>query len=180
MRKALLLLLLFFSIHVHAAVFMVDAKGINVMEDINIGDLYALQEVYRAAPSKTIIFRRNEGGNINEAIEIARWIERMQLNTHVVEFCRSACVYAFAGGIIRTMEDSASLDVHQMWAKNGETTDTPTVEAVQTGLLLLWNLLESRGVDAAALIRETLKHPSRHRTFSRLGPASARLMGLIN
>jgi hypothetical protein len=182
MKQFLLTILLILPLLVHSAEFRLSPDAITVAGDIVPGDAATLQVAHWTAPRRTIIFEDNEGGVIAEALKMNDWLHVNRLHTHVRGYCRSACVYAFAGGVRRTMDPTAVLGVHQMWIKpttDNDATMTSDAESTQNAWLVIWDKLESRGINAAAVVKEALKHPARNATFKDLRPIEARMMGFI-
>ena len=55
----------------------------------------------------------SSGGEIQAAYEIADLIIEQQLDTHVLDFCESACTFILLAGINRTAEKNAKIGFHQ-------------------------------------------------------------------
>jgi len=53
------------------------------------------------------------GGRVNEAMELAKVVEKKNLNTYVSDICFSACSYIFIAGDERMVEPTARLGFHQ-------------------------------------------------------------------
>jgi hypothetical protein len=107
-----------------------------------------------ATPGMDLYFD-SPGGNLIAGLELGRLIRRAGLNTRVAPSgagCYSACVYAFAGGVVRTYDGHGELGVHQFHGGLSE-------RSVQTTLALLSGYLDEMGVDHRLLEVASLVPP---------------------
>jgi hypothetical protein len=95
-------------------------------------------------PRKTVLYFDSPGGNLMAALELGRLIRRAGVTTYVApqgDGCFSACVYAFAGGVVRRYDGQAPLGVHQFYGGGG------TESSVQSAVALVARYLDEMGVD---------------------------------
>ena len=89
----------------------------------------ALLPAFKAAlsqarfPPKVVIFD-SFGGNVSDAINLGHFLRKQRLDTHLRQGddCQSACLYAFIGGINRTISEGSYLGVHQHKSMGEENT----------------------------------------------------------
>ena len=77
------------------------------------GSARAFARVLDAAPRARRLVLRSEGGRIHEAEEIARLVGGRGLDTHVEDYCHSACTDILLAGRRRTASWEAKLGFHQ-------------------------------------------------------------------
>jgi len=93
----------------------------------------------------------SDGGNVRQAVLLGRLIRRWNLATYVGtgQRCRSACIYAFLGGMERTVRPNALFGIHAHTAPPGSLDATV---AVTEGIIRELALhLEAMGADPALL-----------------------------
>lgn len=79
-----------------------------------------------------VVMLNSEGGNVMQALALGELIRKAGLSTMVQAVdsgtgearrgavCASACVYAFMGGVERSVGEGAKLGVHQLYLREGE------------------------------------------------------------
>ena len=77
-----------------------------------------IHRIVEAMPVQGVVLS-GQGGEVAEAISLARWLRGQGLATVVSGECASACVLAFAGGVERYLEPGARIGVHQFSALEG-------------------------------------------------------------
>ena len=106
-----------------------------------------LSEV-QPAPRTLVI--QSPGGSVQDALVLGRHLRAEAFETRMLagEYCYSACPYLFAGGAQRSLEDGASLGVHQHYF--GQSTILPAfvaVEDIQRGQGEVMAYLDEMGID---------------------------------
>ena len=81
---------------------------------ITVGDAERVIPEFGNLDLATVILD-SPGGSVSDAIAIGAAIRRAELDTvlNPAAVCLSACPYAFAGGVTRTIHDDATFGVHQ-------------------------------------------------------------------
>jgi len=69
------------------------------------------RETYWRYGAKWVVLQ-NDGGNLEAALDIGRFIRAQRINTVAIGECRSACVYIFMAGIERVIEPKGKLMAH--------------------------------------------------------------------
>lgn len=77
------------------------------------GSARAVALAVESAPGAQRLVLRSEGGRIHEAEEIARLVLRRGLDTHVEDYCHSACTDILLAGRSRTAAWEAKLGFHR-------------------------------------------------------------------
>jgi len=113
------------------------------------GDAERITEDLRAA-RPAIVSLDSPGGSVIDALEIGRVIRDLGADTRLQgkAVCLSACPYAFVGGAMRSIDDSARLGVHQH--SFGASNILPVflaVEDIQRGQAEVLDHLIAMGVD---------------------------------
>jgi len=145
--KRLVLLLLSFvaTSYVHAADFSVvmSSKGnpmaVRISGKIEKGDYHKLAKFI--APLKNddisdaflnMVFLNSPGGDVAEAMKIANLLNMSLGSTMVAkdDICFSACVILWAGGVTRSLDNSAKLGVHRLSLTRNEISVKKTEKAV--------------------------------------------------
>jgi hypothetical protein len=112
--------------------------------DGDIGfDTYAdFGKARRAAPNATTLILNSPGGNVDQAIRIARDVRSLDLRTYVPlrHGCYSACAYIYLAGVDRRA--TGQLGVHQI------SDPAFTAASLQQRLAELLDLFHDLGVDA--------------------------------
>lgn len=132
--------------------------NIQVGDDVLLKQLVAEMEV-AGMPFKSVIFTQNGGGALETAIKMGRFIRSKGANTAIgggyimedgeVPYCASACVYAFAGGVQRTIYLPAKVGMHQASLMNGS---DGTMEDGQRIVAAKYEYLSLMGVDPEIVI----------------------------
>jgi hypothetical protein len=94
-------------------------------------------------------------------LELGRLIRRSGLHTYVAPTgngCYSTCVYAFAGGAVRTYDGRPPLGVHQFRDGNSES-------SAQTALAIVAEYLDEMGIDHRLLEAASLVPPENMQTI---------------
>lgn len=134
-----------------------------VFSNIQIGDDILLEELVREMedadiPFKSVIFLQNGGGALATAARMGKFIRSKGANTAVggypmddgkFPYCASACVYAFAGGVRRTIYLPARIGMHQASLRDGS---AGTMEEGQQIVAETYQYLSQMGVDPAIVI----------------------------
>lgn len=71
------------------------------------------KEVFRANPSLTVVQIESYGGYVNEAMEMARVIRALKLDTVSMRRCASACTLMFVAGTNRYLGPEARFRFHR-------------------------------------------------------------------
>lgn len=82
--------------------------------EIHGDDLPALRDLLRANPDVRVLEIKSTGGGHYPAMDIAALVIDFGLDTHVEDFCESACVTVFLAGKTRTMALGGRLGFHQL------------------------------------------------------------------
>ncbi|MHA6325399.1 COG3904 family protein [Roseivivax sp. CAU 1753] len=101
-------------------------------------------------PTPRTLVLQSPGGSVRDALDLGRHLRAEGIATEMLagEYCYSACPYLFAGGAERTLEDGASLGVHQHYF--GQSTLLPAfvaVEDIQRGQGEVMTYLDDMGID---------------------------------
>ena len=101
-------------------------------------------------PRAEVLLLDSPGGSVADALEIGRAVRAAGLDAHLAPgaVCLSACPYAFAGGVARSVADGARLGVHQH--SHGERTLLPAflaVDDIQRGQAEVLSHLSDMGID---------------------------------
>lgn len=86
-----------------------------VTGEIVKGDAAKFDRFAKTAPTGTTTVSLNSpGGLLSEGIELGRIFRTKSLGTRVdgTRVCASACVFAFAGGLVREVQPGAKIGVH--------------------------------------------------------------------
>lgn len=82
--------------------------------------------------SGAVVFLDSEGGNVMQALALGDLIRKSGMSTRVQAYdagagqltdggeCASACVYAFLGGVERSVARGGKLGVHQLYSTQGD------------------------------------------------------------
>lgn len=73
------------------------------------------KEVVRANPSLTVVQIESDGGYVSEAMEMARMIRSLKLDTASMGRCASACTLIFLAGKSRYLGPEARISFPQRW-----------------------------------------------------------------
>lgn len=133
-----------------AEVFTLDDRpALRLRGAITPGDgARLIPEIRTAAPE--IVTFDSPGGSVSDALALGRALRDDGIETRLEAgtVCLSACPYAFAGGILRAVDDGARLGVHQH--SFGETTVLPAflaTEDIQRGQAKVLAHLDAMGID---------------------------------
>ncbi|WP_299598021.1 hypothetical protein [uncultured Tateyamaria sp.] len=119
--------------------------------EISAGDADRLADlIAQADPAPETLILQSPGGSVQDALALGRVIRREGIGTQMLagEFCYSACPYLLAAGTIRTIDDAASVGVHQHYF--GQNTFLPAafaVEDIQRGQAEVMTYLNEMGID---------------------------------
>ncbi|MGD1923682.1 MAG: hypothetical protein ACFB03_05775 [Paracoccaceae bacterium] len=95
-------------------VLAISDKGVLAMSgDIDYATLGAFQTALQDGPAVTRIDLQSNGGLVYAARAIADIVQARRFDTHVPEFCNSACTLIFAAGQHRTLAPDARLGFHR-------------------------------------------------------------------
>ena len=88
---------------------------------------------FNTSPKPQVVVFDSFGGRVTDAIQLARLIRQYRLDTYLrsSDDCQSACVYAFAGGIHRSIEEGSYVGVH----KHAPTLDEDNAQDAQDVVL---------------------------------------------
>lgn len=125
---------------------------------------------------KSVIFVNNYGGNLGEALKIGNFIRQNAMNTAASMECASACLYAFAGGIFRSGYNNVKFGLHQFAFSDG---DKGTIAEGQSILSLLFNYLESMGVNPKIVAWQSEVHADQIRWISQYEASGLKLVNRI-
>jgi hypothetical protein len=84
-----------------------------VKGDITHDSDWIFKEVLRANPALTVVQIESYGGYVNEAMEMARVIRSLKLDTVSMRRCASACTLVFVAGIHRYLGPEARFRFHR-------------------------------------------------------------------
>lgn len=87
-------------------------NAVLVQGEFHLGLTRQLRSVLDVCPLATSVELSSGGGDRNEGHAMGLLIKERRLATRVVDYCVSACAYAFAGGNPRILHDGASLGFH--------------------------------------------------------------------
>lgn len=76
-----------------------------------------LREAFERAQNARILRLESGGGLVAEGLSMAKMIDDFGLRTRVESYCASACVFAFAAGVERTIGRRAVIGLHQTRAE---------------------------------------------------------------
>ena len=113
----LLLLILSVSGAQGAALRMLDSgsfRNLVVAGRLEAGDEARVAKALDAANGVREVWLNSDGGSLETGIRIGEILRRHNMATRVRsrDVCASACVYAFLGGIIRTVEKGGKIGIH--------------------------------------------------------------------
>ena len=125
------------------------------------GDEKALEQALDAPNAPNVVVFDSPGGSMVTGLRIGQILRERGVDTRLVDrvmgengvlvdrpVCLSACVYAFMGGVNRTVEPNALIGVHQFRAKN----DADASQAsAQRAMAILGVYVERMGVDRRIL-----------------------------
>ncbi|MEP3785659.1 hypothetical protein [Ascidiaceihabitans sp.] len=108
------------------------------------------KQILEATPKVKLLVLQSPGGTVGEALDLGRFIRAQAIDTEMRngEICYSACPYVLAAGTTRTIDDAASVGVHQHYF--GESTILPArfaVEDIQRGQGEVMVYLDAMGID---------------------------------
>ncbi len=109
-----------------------------------------IKQLDAADPAPETLILQSPGGSVRDALDLGRHLRRAGIGTAMLrgEICYSACPYLFAGGAVRSIEEGASIGVHQHYF--GESTILPAfvaVESIQRGQGEVMVYLDEMGID---------------------------------
>lgn len=95
----------------------IEAKG-----DVKTGDAARLEQLIKRYPQLQTVRLQSPGGLLYEGFKLGETIRKAKLGTEVSagSTCASACVFIFAGGVIRDAAPSARIVVHMASAYRNE------------------------------------------------------------
>ena len=82
-------------------------------DGINLSDVEVLKDLLKANDQVRLLKLSSSGGEVEAAYEIVDIVIEQQLDTHVIDFCESACTLILLAGINRTAEQNAKIGFHQ-------------------------------------------------------------------
>ena len=143
---------------------------ISVFNNIQDGDDVLLKELVRemedaGIPFTSVLFMHNGGGDLDTAMKMGKFIRSKGANTAVggytmddggFSYCASACVFAFAGGVQRTVYLPAKVGMHQASFMDGS---AGTMNDGQKIVAAAYEYLSQMGVDPAIVIEGSKKGP---------------------
>ncbi len=103
------------------------------------------------------------GGSLGDAMAMARLIRDHGLATRVAAggICASSCPLVLAGGVKRTVEDGASISVHQFYAAHVQETPAQAMADAQLVTARISRHLSAMGVDPALWLHALDTPPQR-------------------
>jgi hypothetical protein len=129
----------------------IDAGIYRLEGGIKAGDADRISKlILEATPKVETVVLQSPGGSVSDALDLGRFLRAQTINTEMRsgEICYSACPYVLAAGVIRRIEDDASVGVHQHYF--GESTILPAsfaVEDIQRGQSEVMVYLNAMGID---------------------------------
>ena len=82
-------------------------------EGIALDDVAVLKSLLKANNQVRVVKLSSSGGEVGAAYEIVDVVIERQLDTHVIDFCESACTLILLAGVNRTAEKNAKIGFHQ-------------------------------------------------------------------
>lgn len=128
-----------------------------VIGEDNITYGYALRakrKIERSGAELVIV--DSNGGLVDEAMSLGRWIRKQGLNTAVAHNCASACVEVLAGGKERLVGLKAQVGIHQINITNP---DYDSAEAGQYSVAKSADYFSRMGVDSNIVIARSSVPP---------------------
>lgn len=104
-------------------------QSAQIKGDLEFGLTKHLTNMLTTHPGITHLELNSAGGIVSEARGVARLVKQWSLNTHVEEFCYSACTLVFIASARRTLGPSAQLGFHQY--SMDKKFNTPWIDPVQ-------------------------------------------------
>ncbi|MBV6658201.1 MAG: hypothetical protein KI785_10600 [Devosiaceae bacterium] len=127
-------------------------------------------EVFLAAnPLVQTLTFHSPGGSVRDAMGMALLIREQGIDTALAEhgYCASSCPLAFSGGIDRSLPDSATFGVHQVFTTEGAIgTVQDGMQGAQFVSSQAQQLLDDMGVDARAWIHAMATPPQQLYVFT--------------
>ena len=121
MRVALVIMMLLFTAPIYAEEkFFIDGDTLTYAtgtsedsEGITSDDVEVFSSLLNSNEKLRVVYLSSSGGEVQAAYEIVDLIIDHQLDTHVVDFCESACTLIFLAGLNRTADIDAKIGFHQ-------------------------------------------------------------------
>ncbi len=88
---------------------------IEYLGEIDYGSAADLEEVLAQNPQAKVLHLNSPGGEVEEAYQMTKAVERRGLTTTVDEFCVSACTIVFLAGQQRLIAPNAKVGFHRPW-----------------------------------------------------------------
>jgi hypothetical protein len=88
---------------------------IEFLGEIDYGSAAALEEVLAQNPQAKVLHLNSPGGEVGEAYQMTKSVEKRGLVTTVDEFCMSACTLVFLAGQQRLIAPNARVGFHRPW-----------------------------------------------------------------
>ena len=82
-------------------------------DGIILSDVEVLNDLLNANDQVQLLKLSSSGGEVEAAYEIVDIVIERQLDTHVIDFCESACTLILLAGMNRTAEQNAKIGFHQ-------------------------------------------------------------------
>ena len=82
-------------------------------EGITLDDVAVFKSLLKANTQVRVVKLSSGGGEVAAAYEILDVVIEQQLDTHVIDFCESACTLILLAGVNRTAEKNAKIGFHQ-------------------------------------------------------------------
>ena len=121
MRVVLIIILVLFTAPIYAEEkFFIDGNTLiyatdtsEYSEGITSDDVAEFSSLLESNEMLRVVNLSSGGGEVQAAYEIVDLIIDYQLDTHVVNFCESACTLIFLAGLNRTADIDAKIGFHQ-------------------------------------------------------------------
>lgn len=91
--------------------------------EIRGDDVALMRDILRDNPDVTLLELKSTGGGHYSSVDLAALVIDFGLDTHVEDFCESACVTVFLAGAARTMALGGKLGFHQLSWDAGDVSD---------------------------------------------------------
>lgn len=131
-------------------------------DDVRLKGIISNMENARTAFSSLVLVD-NSGGNLGAAMRIGDFVREKGAKTAAYKVCASACIYAFAGGVVRTSYYDTRFGLHQVRYGDGS---RGTLSEGQKIAAQRYEYLEGKGVHPKIAIWESQVEPESIRWIS--------------
>ena len=100
-----------FDINGDTLTYRTDQNGDS--EGISFDDVTVFKSLLKSNNEVRVVKLSSSGGDVGAAYEMVDIVIEQQLDTHVIDFCESACTLILLAGVNRTAEKNAKIGFHQ-------------------------------------------------------------------